>query len=114
VTLVVVVAVTAAVLWAAAVAVAHSPVRSRSPKSGATAPQALRVVSVTFKSRIAGGSLTVRRGGRQVSAGRGVASRRMLRATLTGSVAPGTYRASWRIVAADGHVQQGSWRFRVR
>lgn len=50
-----------------------------------------------------------------VSAGGGRDPRNVKRllAGLHGSLKPGSYKASWTIVAPDGHSQKGSFRFKL-
>jgi methionine-rich copper-binding protein CopC len=101
---------------AATVALAHVDVKSRSPGKGASASKSIRSVSVTFKGPIRRGSIRVVGPGGVVSTGSGRDPRNItrVRASLRGSKRAGRYRASYSIVAADGHRQRGSWRFRLR
>jgi methionine-rich copper-binding protein CopC len=111
-----VVAIAAAALVATA-AFAHVNVKSRSPGKGATASTSIGSASVTFKGPIRSGSLrVVGPGGRVVSTGSGRDPRNItrVRAGLKSSLRSGRYRARYSIVAADGHRQRGSWRFRLR
>jgi methionine-rich copper-binding protein CopC len=110
-------AAVAALAIAATVALAHVNVKSRSPGKGASASRSIDSVSVTFKGPIRSGSLrVVGPGGRVVSSGSGRDPRNItrVRAGLSNSLRAGRYRATYRIVAADGHRQRGSWRFRLR
>jgi methionine-rich copper-binding protein CopC len=108
----------AAAILAAAVAIAHTDVRSRSPAKGGTASKSIGRVSVTFEQQIRRGGLrVVGPGGRVVSRGSGGRDPRNVARVvvgLRGSVRAGRYRATYSIVAADGHRQRGSWRFRLR
>jgi methionine-rich copper-binding protein CopC len=103
---------------AAAVAIAHTDVRSRSPAKGGSASRSIGRVSVTFEQQIRRGSLrVVGPGGRVVSAGNGGRDPRNVARIvvgLRGSKRAGRYRARYSMVAADGHRQRGSWRFRLR
>jgi len=112
------VAVAAAALGlAAAPALAHTQVASTSPKPGRTASKAPRSVTVTFTGQIRRGTLTVTRAGKRVSRGSGGVDPRSvkrLRVALRSGLRSGTYTARWSIVAADGHHQHGSFRFKVR
>jgi methionine-rich copper-binding protein CopC len=114
-TLVIAVVVAAAV---AAVAIAHTDVRSRKPARGGTASKSIGRVSVTFEQQIRRGSLrVVGPGGRVVSVGNGGRDPRnvaRVAVSLRGSKRAGRYRARYSIIAADGHRQRGSWRFRLR
>ena len=103
---------------AATVALAHVDVKSRSPGKGASASRSLGSVSVTFEGPIRrGGIRVVGPGGRVVSSGNGGRDPRNItrvKVGLKGSKRAGVYRAKYSIVAADGHRQRGSWRFRLR
>jgi methionine-rich copper-binding protein CopC len=102
---------------AATVALAHVNVKSRSPGKGDTASRSIGSASVTFKGPIRSGRLRViGPGGRVVSTGSGRDPRNItrVRAGLKSSLRAGRYRARYSIVAADGHRQRGSWRFRLR
>ena len=109
--------VTASLLFAT-VAEAHVQVRSVSPRSGATVNRKLNVVRVTFTGPLRSGRLTVvGAGNRVVSVGRGGRDPRAVNRILVplrSGLRPGRYRASWTVVAADGHRQLGSFRFRLR
>jgi methionine-rich copper-binding protein CopC len=111
------IAVVAATL-AATVALAHVDVKSRSPSKGGTASTSIGSVSVTFKGPVrSGGIRVVGPGGRVVSSGNGGRDPRnvtRVKVGLKGSKRAGLYRARYSIVAADGHRQRGSWRFRLR
>ena len=102
----------------AAVAVAHTDVKSRSPSKGGSASTSIGRVSVTFEQQIRrGGIRVVGPGGRVVSSGSGSRDPRNVARVvvgLRGSLRAGRYRATYSIVAADGHRQRGSWRFRLR
>jgi methionine-rich copper-binding protein CopC len=95
---------------------AHTGVRSYSPRPGSTVARDLSVVRVTFKSRVAAGRLTVKRGGVTVSVGDGrlVNDHRTLRVRLKSGLRAGGYTASMRVLHTDGHVQSKSWSFRLR
>jgi methionine-rich copper-binding protein CopC len=102
---------------AATVALAHVDVKSRSPGKGSSASRSIGSVSVTFEGPIRRGSIrVVGPGGRVVSTSSGRDPRNItrVRAGLRGSKRAGRYRARYSIVAADGHRQRGSWRFRLR
>jgi len=98
-------------------AVAHTEVKSTNPKRGSTAGKSLRTVKVTFDGRLRSGTLRVRRiGGGKVSIGSGGRDPRnvmRLAAGLRSGLRSGRYKASWTIVAADGHDQKGSFRFKI-
>jgi methionine-rich copper-binding protein CopC len=106
-----------AVLAAPAAAVAHTPIKSVSPKGGATADRDLRAVKVVFAGAIPDGELTVRTAaGAKVSRGEGrlVRGDRQLRARLKHGLKAGSYRATVRWLSSDGHVLTKSWSFRLR
>jgi methionine-rich copper-binding protein CopC len=110
------VAVTAGLAVPSAAA-AHTPIKSTSPKSGATAGRDLRAVTVIFRGSIPDGELTVRTAaGSKVSRGEGrlVRGERRLRARLKSGLGAGRYRATVRWLSSDGHVQSKSWSFRLR
>lgn len=98
-------------------AVAHTEVKSTSPKRGSTAGKSLKTVRVTFDGRLRSGTLTVRRiGGGKVSKGSGGRDPRnvnRLAVGLKSGLRSGRYKARWTIVAADGHDQRGSFRFKI-
>jgi methionine-rich copper-binding protein CopC len=110
-------ATAAACMALAAPAAAHTPIKSVSPKSGATADRDLRAVKVVFRGSIPDGELTVRTaGGTKVSRGEGrlVRGDKQLRARLRSGLGAGSYRATVRWLSSDGHVQSKSWSFRLR
>jgi len=108
----------ALVLGGAAVAFAHTEVRSTSPAIGGTAKTSVTKVTVTFTGPLRRGTLRVAGpGGKVVSAGSGARDPRnvnRLLVGLRGSLKPGSYKASWTIVAADGHNQKGSFQFKLK
>jgi methionine-rich copper-binding protein CopC len=98
-------------------AVAHSGIKSRSPKAGGTASRSLGSVRVTFDDRVLDANLTVRTAsGRVVSIGSGSlnGAKTRVRVRLRGGLSAGRYRATVRFLADDGHPQQSSWNFRLR
>ena len=105
-----------ALLITASVAWGHAAVKSYSPRASSTVPRSLSAVSVTFKSRVSQGRLTVTGPSGTVSRGTGslTSGGKVLRVPLRSGLKPGRYRASWRSLATDGHVQKSSWTFRVR
>jgi methionine-rich copper-binding protein CopC len=108
----------ALVLAGAATATAHTEVKSTSPTDGATVKATLTKVTVTFTGELKRGTLRVTGpGGKVVSAGKGGQDPRNTSRLLVGlkaSLKPGSYTASWTIVAADGHKQKGSFHFKLR
>jgi uncharacterized protein len=95
---------------------AHTPIVRRTPAPGASA-SGVRSVGVRFAGGALGGSITVRRGGRAVTAqasGLKPGDRTLLRATFSKALAAGSYAVSWSALSGDGHRQTGSWSFSVR
>jgi len=109
---------TLALAAGAATAVAHTKVTSSSPAKGTTAKASIDRVTVTFTGPLRRGTLRiVGPGSKVVSIGRGGRDPRNIKRLLVplkGSLRPGSYKASWTIVAADGHDQRGSFRFRLK
>ena len=102
---------------AASAALAHTGIKSTSPARGGTAKTSTKSVRITFKEQIRSGSIRVTRGSQVVSKGKGGRDPRNVRrlvVSLKGGLRAGKYRASWKIVAADGDDQKGSFSFRLR
>ena len=94
----------------------HTGLVSTSPKAGATLRRPPRRVTVTFAQQLRSGSIVVRKSGRIVSTGAGgrdPANVRRLRVALPQGLGAGRYAVRWRATAADGHVQAGTFSFRV-
>lgn len=109
----------AAVLTVAAgTAFAHTKVKSTSPATGKTAKTRIDRVTVTFTGPLRRGTLRViGPGSKVVSSGKGGRDPRnisRLLVGLKGSLKAGSYKASWTILAADGHNQKGSFQFRLK
>lgn len=114
---------TAAVLAVAALAgtggataIAHTEAARTYPADDATVGARTSKATITFGQVVRSGTMTVR-GPRGVVSRRARVSskdRRKLYATLKRPLADGRYRVTWKIKAADGHTQEGSWIFRVR
>jgi len=102
----------------AATALAHDEVISTRPSSGSSATTSITKVSVTFSAPIRRGTLrVVGPDDRVVSVGAGGRDPRKISRLAVGlksSLRTGSYKASWTAVAADGHQQHGSFRFRLR
>jgi methionine-rich copper-binding protein CopC len=115
-----VISVGAAVAFAAAAAPAsgHVRVRDTSPNRGGSASTSIRSVTVTFTGPLRRGTLRVtRNGGGTASVGSGGRDPRRisrLRVGLRRGLRAGRYTARYTLVAADGHAQRGSFRFRLR
>lgn len=105
-------------LGGAASAGAHTQVASTSPAGGATAKTTIARVTVTFTGPLDRGTLRVTGpGGKVVSQSNGGPDPRnpnRLLVSLKGALKAGSYKASWTIVAADGHKQKGSVRFKLK
>lgn len=99
-----------------AAASAHTEAAKTYPADGSTVSKRTSKATVTFGQVIRSGRITVR-GPRGVVSRKARVSkvdRRKLYATLKRQLSSGRYRVTWRIKAADGHTQEGSWTFRVR
>lgn len=108
------VAVAAAALVAGfpVAASAHTTLVAQSPKAGATVA-APREVTLTFADRVIQPGVVVRSAtGKRVDGGARPDGRTVI-APLPGHLAPGRYQVGWRVVAPDGHVQTGAFRFAV-
>lgn len=92
---------------------AHAAIVSRTPASGARARNVKRV-AITFSQKLVTGKIDVYRGGTRVAPAASGPSGATVSARFGRKLATGSYTAKWRAVAPDGHVQTGSWRFRVR
>lgn len=110
--------VAALVLCGAASALAHAELKSTSPASGTTAKTSIARVTATFTGPLRRGTLrVVGPGGKVASSGSGGRDPRNVKRLLVGlkrSLKAGSYKASWSIVAADGHTQKGSVSFRLK
>lgn len=100
-------------------ALAHTTVKSTSPKNGATVARSLSSVRVLFNGQIRRGTIKVVRAanGQKVSSGSGGRDPRnvkRLTVSLKNGLARGKYNVSWSMVAADGHNQRGSFWFKLR
>lgn len=92
---------------------AHAGVKRRTPASGATVSD-VTSVSITFAEKLVTGKLDVYRGSTRVTPKSSGPSGATVKATFARRLAAGGYTARWRAVAPDGHVQTGSWGFKVR
>lgn len=115
----VVLAALALTVVGAGTAMAHTTVKSTSPKNGSTVAKSLKSVKVLFSGQIRSGTLKVVRvsTGKKVSVGKGGRDPRnvkRLTVRLKSGLAKGKYKANWSMVAADGHTQSGSFWFKLR
>ncbi len=108
----------AALAVAAGTALAHTKVTSTSPAKGKTAKTSIDRVTVTFSGPLRRGTVrVVGPGSKVVSVGKGGRDPRNIKRLLVplkDSLKAGSYKASWTIVAADGHDQKGSFTFRLK
>jgi methionine-rich copper-binding protein CopC len=105
----------AAVLAIAATpALAHAPVKTRTPGPGTTASR-VRSVSISFKEAVITGKINITKNGKTVAArSSGLnAKKTVLRAAFAHDLGAGTYKVNWRVKADDGDTQKGSWTFKA-
>ncbi|MCX6388950.1 MAG: copper resistance protein CopC [Solirubrobacterales bacterium] len=106
------------VLGTAGSALAHTQLATTSPGHGRTVSKGTSVVKVSFTGPLRSGRITVvGPHGRHWSIGSGGRDPRNIKRVivpLRRGIVSGRYRATWSIVAADGHHQSGSFLFRVR
>ena len=110
-------AVIAPVLIMAPGAAAHSSAPITSPKSGAVVAALPRTVSITFGDRLMRvvGVQVVDRAGVNHAASARLDPRNAARVVVgTAKPVAGAYTVRWKVMAEDGHVQTGSFAFRVR
>jgi methionine-rich copper-binding protein CopC len=110
-------AITAAVASLAlpAGALAHAGIKSRSPKPGSTV-SAPKTVSVTFDEAVLDAKLSVKSAaGKTVSKGSGSlnAKKTTVKVGLKSGLGAGTYKATAKFLADDGHKETKSWSFSV-
>jgi methionine-rich copper-binding protein CopC len=99
----------------AAPALAHAPVKERTPKPGSTVSK-VRTISVRFGEAVVTGKIQVLRGSKELtpkSAGLKPGNKAILRAVFATSLGKSSYTVKWRALADDGHHESGSWTFRV-
>jgi len=102
----------------ASTAFAHVEYKSSYPAKGKTASKNISIVSVTFTGALRKGTLKVTGpGGKLASNGSGGRDPRKisrLRTSMKSGLKAGTYKATWKITAADGHAETGSFTFRLK
>jgi copper resistance protein C len=102
----------------AAVALAHTELKSTYPGKGKTASTRIGSVSATFSAAIRSGTLKVTGpGNKTVSSGNGGRDPRnvkRVKVPLKSGLKAGSYKASWTMKAADGHSQRGTFTFKLR
>lgn len=90
---------------------AHTTLIAQSPKAGATV-KSPKAVTLTFADRVIQPGVVVRGGdGHRVNSSTSVDGPKVT-ARLP-KLQPGRYQVGWRVVAPDGHVQTGEFRFAV-
>ena len=99
-------------------ALAHSGLKGSTPAAGATVKALPATLTITFEETL--GRVTSVRllnaRNKDFIATAGLDPRnaaRVMAKTTARSVAPGTYRVQWKVVASDGHSQAGTYTFRV-
>ena len=101
-----------------AVAAAHVDVSKTSPKRGGSAKTTLGSASISFDGPLRRGTLRVTGpGGKVYSIGKGGRDPRKISrliVELKRSKPAGRYKARYTLIAADGHDQKGTFRFRLR
>ena len=104
-----------ALVLGAAPALAHAPVKERTPKPGSTVSK-VRTVSVRFGEAVVTGKIQVFRGSTELTpktSGLKAGNKAILRAVFARSLGKGSYKVKWRALADDGHHESGSWTFKV-
>jgi methionine-rich copper-binding protein CopC len=99
----------------AAPALAHAPVKARTPKPGSTVAK-VHTVSVRFGESVVTGRIQVLRGTKTLTpeaSGLKPGNKAILRAVFARSLGKGAYTVKWRALADDGHHESGSWTFKV-
>ena len=95
-------------------AAAHSELRRSVPSAGAVLDRAPERIELHFNERVQLTALRLHRvNGEEI-----VLPRRSIRAATSETIvlpplAPGAYRAEWRIISADGHPVGGAIPFRI-
>jgi methionine-rich copper-binding protein CopC len=98
-------------------ALAHTPLKSTTPKKNSTQHSSVKEVRATFKAKMQTGIIEITKSGSTValkSSGLISANKRVIRAVPRSPLGSGTYKVSWRARAGDGHSEKGSWTFKVK
>lgn len=99
-------------------ALAHSGTQATAPGNGAVVRALPAFVKITFSEpigRVAFVKVTDAKGADHVvTAGIDPKSAARVLARTRDRLVAGRYRATWKVVAADGHSQSGTFAFRVR
>jgi len=96
---------------------AHAMLDRASPAVGSTVASPPRAVSLTFTEKVEPAFSTIRvedASGARVDTGKAQVEggRNVLRVGLK-SLAPGTYKVSWKVLSVDTHRTEGSFTFTV-
>jgi methionine-rich copper-binding protein CopC len=107
-----------ALATAAAPALAHVELVKTSPKAGSTVKRTAASASATFSGPILSGTLTVTGpGGKRASVDSGARDPRSIKRVLVElrrGLKAGSYKATWKIVAGDGHRERGTFTFKLK
>lgn len=100
------------------VALAHTPLKSVTPKKNSTQHSSVKEVRATFKAKMQTGiiEITTSSGSTVALKSSGLISsnKKVVRAVPKSALGSGTYKVSWRARAGDGHSEKGSWTFKVK
>jgi methionine-rich copper-binding protein CopC len=111
-------ALAAVLLVPTAVASAHTPLKSVTPKRNSTQHSAVKEVRATFKASMQTGiiEITTASGSTVALKSSGLISsnKKVVRAVPKSALGSGTYKVSWRARAGDGHSEKGTWTFKVK
>lgn len=95
-------------------AAAHSELRRSVPSAGAVLDQPPPRIELHFSERVQLTALRLRRvGGDEITLPRRAIREAMSETIALPALAPGEYRAEWRIISADGHPVGGVIAFRI-
>ena len=100
---------------AASAAHGHASLERASPLAGSTVSDAPKAIVLTFSEKLEpafSNIIVTDAGGVHVSDGKAQVDGSTMRVGLK-SLAPGSYKVSWRAVSADTHAMQGSFVFQI-
>lgn len=93
---------------------AHSELRRSVPAAGAVLEQPLDRIELHFNERVQLTALRLRRvDGEEIALPRRAIREATTETIILPPLAPGGYRAEWRIISADGHPAGGVIAFRI-
>jgi methionine-rich copper-binding protein CopC len=96
-------------------AAAHSELRSSVPATGAVLDAPPPAIELRFNERVQLTALRLRRaGGEEIALPRRAIREATAETIPLPPLAPGDYRAEWRIISADGHPAGGVIAFRIQ